>query len=85
MPVHFRAAVKGESSVKFLFRYEVFEAGKETESLENPSKKTANATSKFRFLRYQMFLNSNFAFDMQAVVHMSVREPNNFLVNLKTK
>ena len=26
VPVHFKAAVKGELSVKFLFRYEVFDA-----------------------------------------------------------
>ena len=53
IPINFRAAIRGEFSVRFLFRYEV--------KLANAIEKVP-ATCRFRFQRMIMFVNSQCLF-----------------------
>lgn len=74
IPINFRATLKGDFSVRFLFRYEVVANGSEV----------LPATCRFRFQRLIMFINSQCLFTMNPVVHMSFSEPDQYIVNLMT-
>ena len=65
--------------MRFLFRYQVVYPGVTDEELAKiPS------MSKYRFQRMAIFINSNFVFSMTPLVHMSVRESDQYLINLQT-
>jgi len=76
IPVNFRATIKGELSVRFLFRYEVAPLSSQSEPLP--------ATCRFRFQRMVLFINSQCLFSMTPNVLMSVRQSDQFIVNLMT-
>ena len=54
VPVNFRAAIRGEFSVRFLFRYEVSKVNKSM----IPTEEKVPATCRFRFQRMILFINS---------------------------
>ena len=66
-------------NVRFLIKYEVLYKNM-------PQSEVANipVTCKHRFQRLMLYINSNLAFNMNPQVHMSVLEPNQYLVNLQT-
>ena len=74
IPINFRASLKGDFSVRFLFRYETIPNGSEV----------LPATCRFRFQRMIIYINSQYLFSMGPSVHMSVTEPDNYIVNLMT-
>ena len=77
IPINFRASIKGQFSVRFLFRYQVqFKSG--TDESKVP------AICKYRFQRMMIFINSNLGFNMNPVVHMSAKQPDQYLINLQT-
>jgi len=77
VPINFRAAIRGEFSVRFIFRYEVVQQGPESEKIP--------ATCRFRFQRMVLFVNSQCLFQVTPVVHMSVRQADQYVVNLMTQ
>ena len=79
VPVDFRAALKGLFNVRFLIRYEVQFNNMPQEEIDK-----IPVMCKHRFQRLMVYINSNFAFNMNPQVHMSVLEPDQYLVNLQT-
>lgn len=75
VPINFRATLKKDFSVRFLFRYE---------SVPLSPEAALPATCRFRFQRMIIFINSQCLFAMNPAVHMSVREPDQYIVNLMT-
>lgn len=80
IPVNFRAALRGEFSVRFLFRYEVVKVANVISTTES-----LPTTCRFRFQRMILFVNSQCLFQMMPMVHMSVRQADKFVVNLMTQ
>ena len=79
VPIDFRAAIRGLFNVRFLVKYEVVYNGMSAEEIA----KIPN-TCKHRFQRLMLYINSNLAFNIIPQVHLSVLEPDTYIVNLQT-
>ena len=79
VPIDFRAANKGLFNVRFLVKYEVDYKGMPEEDIA----KIPN-TCRHRYQRLMLYINSNLAFNIVPQVHLSVLEPDTYIVNLQT-
>lgn len=75
MPTVFRASLSGQFIVKFLIRYDLV-------PLEGDD--TMQANCQFRFQRMILYLNSKNQFRLQPQVHLSMKKPDELIINMQT-